>query len=105
MAWSTTVVIPPDGNMTAESRSSPLEIQNYLGRISGPLLDRLDLHVEVPPVKFREMDSQSGGETSAGIRERVLEARRAHYRRRRGQPVRPREAGRRHPGNRPATRK
>jgi magnesium chelatase family protein len=76
----------PDGKMPAESRSSPREIQNYLGRISGPLLDRIDLHVEVPPVKFREMDSQSGGESSATIRERVLKARRAQYRRWRGKP-------------------
>ena len=43
----------PDGKMPAESRSSPREIQNYLGRVSGPLLDRIDLHVEVPAVKFR----------------------------------------------------
>ena len=40
----------PDGKMPGESRSSPREIQNYLGRISGPLLDRIDLHIEVPPV-------------------------------------------------------
>jgi magnesium chelatase family protein len=39
--------------MPHESRSSPREIQNYLGRISGPLLDRIDLHIEVPLVKFR----------------------------------------------------
>jgi magnesium chelatase family protein len=43
----------PDGKMPGESKSSPREIQNYLGRISGPLLDRIDLHVEVPQVKFR----------------------------------------------------
>ena len=65
----------PDGKMPAESRSSPREIQNYLGRISGPLLDRIDLHVEVPPVKFREMSAQAGGETSATIRERVIASR------------------------------
>jgi magnesium chelatase family protein len=41
--------------MPGESKSSPREIQNYLGRISGPLLDRIDLHVEVPAVKFREI--------------------------------------------------
>ena len=40
----------PDGKMPGESRCSPREIQNYLGRISGPLLDRIDLHVEVPAV-------------------------------------------------------
>ena len=36
--------------MPGESRSSPREIQNYLSRISGPLLDRIDLHIEVPPI-------------------------------------------------------
>src|SRR5450432_813733 len=45
----------PDGKMPGESKSSPREIQNYLGRISGPLLDRIDLHIEVPQVKFREI--------------------------------------------------
>jgi len=61
--------------MPAESRSSPREIQNYLARISGPLLDRIDLHVEAPQVKFREITSESHGETSAQIRSRVVEAR------------------------------
>jgi magnesium chelatase family protein len=62
--------------MPGESHSSPREIQNYLGRISGPLLDRIDLHVEVPPVKFREISSERTGETSLQIRERVIAARR-----------------------------
>jgi len=66
----------PDGKMPAESRSSPREIQNYLGRISGPLLDRIDLHIEVPAVRFREMTSEQTGESSAQIRERVVKARR-----------------------------
>src|ERR1700748_2227118 len=65
----------PDGKMPAESRSSPREIQNYLGRISGPLLDRIDLHVEVPQVKFRDITGERTGETSAQIRERVIAAR------------------------------
>ena len=65
----------PDGKMPGESRSSPREIQNYLGRISGPLLDRIDLHIEVPPVKFREITSERTGEPSAQIRERVVAAR------------------------------
>jgi magnesium chelatase family protein len=65
----------PDGKMPAESKSSPREIQNYLGRISGPLLDRIDLHIEVPAVKFREMSSAQPGETSAQIRDRVIAAR------------------------------
>jgi magnesium chelatase family protein len=61
--------------MPGESRSSPREIQNYLSRISGPLLDRIDLHIEVPPVKFREITSERTGEMSAQIRERVIAAR------------------------------
>jgi magnesium chelatase family protein len=65
----------PDGKMPSESRSSPNEIQKYLGRISGPLLDRIDLHVEVPQVKFREMTSDNWSESSAKIRERVIAAR------------------------------
>ncbi|HZR20456.1 MAG TPA: YifB family Mg chelatase-like AAA ATPase [Verrucomicrobiae bacterium] len=65
----------PDGKMPAESRSSPREIQNYLGRISGPLLDRIDLHVEVPAVPFREITSHQNGEASAEIRKRVMAAR------------------------------
>jgi magnesium chelatase family protein len=65
----------PDGKMPGESSSSPREIQNYLGRISGPLLDRIDLHVEVPAVKFREISSERTGESSAEIRGRVVAAR------------------------------
>ena len=65
----------PDGKMPGESRSSPREIQNYLGRISGPLLDRIDLHVEVPQVQFREISGDRTGEASAEIRARVIAAR------------------------------
>lgn len=61
--------------MPAESKSSPREIQNYLGRISSPLLDRIDLHIEVPQVKFREMSNAQPGESSAEIRARVIAAR------------------------------
>ena len=71
----------PDGKMAQESRSSPREIQKYLGRVSGPLLDRIDLHVEVPQVKFREMSSAAIGENSAAIRQRVVEARRRQQQR------------------------
>jgi magnesium chelatase family protein len=71
----------PDGKMPHESKSSPREIQNYLGRISGPLLDRIDLHVEVPAVKFREMTGEKNGEPSAQIRERVIAARRIQQQR------------------------
>lgn len=65
----------PDGKMPADSSSSLREIQNYLGRISDPLLDRIDLHVEATPVKFREMTGRRNGETSTTIRRRVIAAR------------------------------
>src|SRR6516164_4342692 len=65
----------PDGKMPAESRSTPREIQHYLSRVSGPLLDRIDLHIEVPPVKFREITDERPSEKSAAIRERVVAAR------------------------------
>ena len=61
--------------MPSESRCTPREMQHYLGRISGPLLDRIDLHVEVPAVKFREISAERTGESSSVIRERVLAAR------------------------------
>jgi magnesium chelatase family protein len=76
----------PDGKMPGESRSSPREIQNYLGRISGPLLDRIDLHIEVPQVKFREMSAAPAGESSAQIRERVIAARKLQHARFAGKP-------------------
>ena len=76
----------PDGKMPGESRSSPREIQNYLGRISGPLLDRVDLHIEVPAVKFREMSAAQTGESSAQIRERVIAARKLQHTRFAGKP-------------------
>ncbi len=65
--------------MPGESKSSPREIQNYLGRVSGPLLDRIDLHIEVPQVKFREMTGEKPGETSAEIRARVIAARQLQH--------------------------
>lgn len=71
----------PDGKMPAESRSSPHEIQKYLGRISGPLLDRIDLHIEVPQVRFQDLSKQASGESSAAIRERVIAARQRQQRR------------------------
>ena len=62
--------------MPGESRCSPRKIQNYLNRIFGPLLDRIDIHVEVPAVKFGEITAERTGETSAQIRGRVVTARR-----------------------------
>lgn len=67
--------------MPGESQCSPKQIQNYLGRISGPLLDRIDLHVEVPAVKFADITSARPGESSGQIRERVVAARRVQQQR------------------------
>ncbi len=54
---------------------APGIVQKYLNKISGPLLDRIDIHVEVVPVPFREMDSDIKGEKSAEVRKRVVKAR------------------------------
>ena len=55
--------------------SSPQEMQRYLGRISGPLLDRIDIHIEVTPVPFEKLSDERKGESSAAIRKRVTKAR------------------------------
>jgi len=60
---------------TRECRCTGALIQRYLGRISGPLLDRIDLHIEVPAVPYRELRGKDEGETSAEIRHRVERAR------------------------------
>jgi magnesium chelatase family protein len=57
-----------------------------LGRISGPLLDRIDLHIEVPAVKFRDITAERTGESSAQIRERVMAARQRQQARFAGKP-------------------
>jgi magnesium chelatase family protein len=54
-----------------ECTCHPTAIQKYLGRISGPLLDRIDLHIDVPSVKYRDMASKEIGENSSQIRDRV----------------------------------
>jgi magnesium chelatase family protein len=63
------------GDATRECHCTPAEIQRYLGKISGPLLDRIDLHVEVPAVAYKEIRAEEQGATSAEIRERALRAR------------------------------
>ena len=55
---------------------APGIVQRYLNKISGPLLDRIDIHVEVVPVPFRELSNLSSSEKSGVIRERVIGARR-----------------------------
>ncbi len=62
-------------NSDAPVVSSPMEMQRYLGKISGPLLDRIDLHIEVTPVPFDKLSDERKGETSKMIRQRVIKAR------------------------------
>ncbi len=61
----------PDAPVT----SSPAEMQRYLGKISGPLLDRIDIHIEVTPVPFDKLSDDRRGESSVAIRKRVEMAR------------------------------
>jgi magnesium chelatase family protein len=64
-----------------ECTCTPLQIQKYMAKISGPLLDRIDLHIEVPAVRYKELASREAGESSASIRERVFLARAIQMRR------------------------
>jgi len=59
----------------APRTSSPVEMQRYLGKISGPLLDRIDIHIEVTPVPFEKLSEERNGESSVEIRKRVTSAR------------------------------
>jgi magnesium chelatase family protein len=54
---------------------TPLMIQHYRARLSGPLLDRIDMHLDVPAVRYRELSAERGGEPSAAIRGRCASAR------------------------------
>ena len=60
---------------------TPPMIQRYLARVSGPLLDRIDLHIQVPAVKYKELAQEEKSEESAAVRERILEARRVQEKR------------------------
>ncbi len=68
----------PCGHLNDPDREcvcTPSQVQRYLGKISGPLMDRIDLHVEVTPVDFEEMSAEREGDSSEDIRERVVKAR------------------------------
>ena len=62
------------GDPARDCRCNGAIIQRYLARISGPLLDRIDLHIDVPAVAYKEMRGRSDGVTSADMRDRVLRA-------------------------------
>jgi magnesium chelatase family protein len=63
------------GNPNHECTCTPMMIQKYMAKVSGPLLDRIDIHIEVPAVKVAELSQKKPGEASASIRERVITAR------------------------------
>jgi len=63
------------GDLKRECRCGPLQVQRYRQRVSGPLLDRIDLHIEVPAVEYRDNASTRAEEGSAAIRGRVDRAR------------------------------
>jgi len=63
------------GDTTRECCCTPGIIQRYLAKVSGPLLDRIDLHIEVPAVPYKELRTKGESESSADIRARVEEAR------------------------------
>lgn len=69
-----------------ECTCSPVMVQRYLNKISGPLLDRIDLHVEVTPVSFNELSSTRTSEPSGDVRERVMKAREHQDKRFEGHP-------------------
>lgn len=69
------------GSSDKECTCNESQITRYIGRISGPLLDRIDIHIEVTPVKYEKLDSEVDIETSKQIRERVNKARKIQYER------------------------
>ncbi len=75
------------GHPTKPCTCSSGAVSRYLSRVSGPLLDRLDLHIEVPPVEFDELSSREKAESSAMIKERVNRARRLQNERFKGTPI------------------
>src|SRR5881296_1701509 len=73
------------GDPTRECHCTPPMIQRYVSKISGPLLDRIDIHIEVPAVKYKELRAPSSAEDSAAVRQRVIAARERQLERYRGE--------------------
>lgn len=63
------------GSKDKECSCTPQQIAKYMGKVSGPLLDRIDIHIEVTPVKYEKLESDTTPETSEQIKERVNRAR------------------------------
>src|SRR5439155_25901754 len=66
------------GDLKRECRCGPAQVQRYRQRISGPLLDRIDLHIEVPAVEYRDVASERAEETSPNNRQRIILSRQRH---------------------------
>ncbi len=75
------------GDKTHKCQCSQMQIQRYLNKISAPLLDRFDLHIEVPAVDFNKLSSKEKGESSESIRRRVVAARQIQLERYKGKPI------------------
>src|SRR5436190_16178 len=69
------------GDLKRECRCSPIQVQRYRQRISGPLIDRIDLHIEVPAVEYRDVSSERAEENSTAIRERIAHGRQKQHER------------------------
>ena len=76
----------PRGKTTINLAPAEPQVQRYLSKISGPLLDRIDLHIEVTPVSLDELNKRADGEPSADVRARVVEGRRVQAERFAGVP-------------------
>ncbi len=76
-----------DGSDGRTTRSTPAQIQRYRSRISGPLLDRIDIHIEAPALAIDDLQNAKPGESSAAIRERVLACRHRQSERFAGTPT------------------
>ena len=70
-----------------ECTCTPPIIQRYVSKISGPLLDRIDIHIDMPAVKFQELRQEAGGESSDQIRARVVAARHRQLQRYQGEKI------------------
>ena len=69
------------GDSTHDCNCTPVQIQKYMSKISGPLLDRIDIHIEVPAVKFKDLAGKPSGEKSDAVRLRVNNARKVQLER------------------------
>jgi magnesium chelatase family protein len=74
------------GDPKRKCNCTPMQIERYLSKISGPLLDRIDIHIEVPPVPFRELSGEQSGTNSTTMREQVDRARDVQRERFQNQP-------------------